>query len=771
MQRLHILRALILIVLTILIGRLYRLQLVNREVQQYGGAVEVSTTRYIPLHPRRGEIVASDGKTLLAESVPTFSIAVMPDSLPPEDTERRAEILGKLASISGMTSTLTLSPSIALETMPALRNDLTNLVGLPTMRSFEQHGDSLPTMLAFTIPPERTLDAFGMAQTYPSVLTFHNPIEPLLKNSNARRYQSVVIKENVSQDMALAVSENTTHLPGVVVVENYQRHYPLSASIPSLSHILGYIGRINECELVTENPSISWVDSLLDSIGHAPGCGVMKKRIDPSVIGILPYQNDDRIGKDGLELSYESELRGSMGIETLLVDALERPVSTNRVMHSVVDGGNLVLTIDPEFQLKTEIILRRWIAEGEARRERAEGYKRKYQPITNGVALVMDPNSGQILSLVSLPAYDNNVWVDPQRAGELHDLLSPDDPEKQKELARLSPLTNRIISGQYPPGSSLKQFVAAAALQKGVIGPDTRLRDPGKIVLEERTGQTFILPNSTPKDNGEITLSDALKVSSNVFFASIAGGNDAAVNLGPRDTRITGLTITGLAEGLEWFGFGKPTMVQLPGEASGRVPNPIWKSHQLREPWTTGDTYNTAIGQGYLEVTPLQLITGATAVANGGTIYRPQLVKHITDSSGNVTQVITPEIQAKVPVDPPYLAVIREGMRRSVTEGSNVAARDECSGLSIAGKTGTAEFGPLIAKEDGGFARQSHSWFVGFAPYENPQVIVVVLIEGTGDLNDGSATLAVPAVTQIIQAYFGVAPPEKPASFCPSLPQ
>jgi penicillin-binding protein 2 len=196
----------------------------------------------------------------------------------------------------------------------------------------------------------------------------------------------------------------------------------------------------------------------------------------------------------------------------------------------------------------------------------------------------------------------------------------------------------------------------------------------------------------------------------------------------------------------------------------GRVPTPKWKQEVQLQAWTTGDTYNAAIGQGNLEVTPLQLITAGAAVANGGDLYQPQIVKAIVDNTGVVVQETPPTLARHIAVDPAYFTIVREGMRRSVSEGVNVAARDDCSGLAIAGKTGTAEYGPLltIPTLDGKGTRQvrqSHSWFVGFAPYDNPQIEVLALVEGTGDLGDGSATIAVPAVTQIMQAYFKVMPP------------
>ena len=179
---------------------------------------------------------------------------------------------------------------------------------------------------------------------------------------------------------------------------------------------------------------------------------------------------------------------------------------------------------------------------------------------------------------------------------------------------------------------------------------------------------------------------------------SVLGGNkDQVMNLKEEEKNIPdGLGITKFAEGLDWFGFGKPTGVRLVGEQPGRVPTPAWKQKVLLQAWTTGDLYNAAIGQGNLEVTPLQLVTGAVAVANNGNLYRPQIVKAITDASGKLVQEIQPELVNRVPVDPANFAVVRDGMRRSVTEGPNVAARDACSGLQIAGKTGTAEFGPNI---------------------------------------------------------------------------
>ncbi len=772
MQRLFALRIVLLIVAAALFGRLYQLQMIDSDARRYGGAVEIIATRYVSVPPRRGEIMARDEQTLLAESVPIFSVAVLPGSLPPYGSERRDFVLGELAYIAELSGTLTLSPALTLQQNPDLDRDLAQITLSDQEATPRRSSDTLSAELTLSVPPAHILDAVRLTQVYSDVLTFTNPIETLIEESNVRRYQTVVLLEDVSQEMALALRENSVNLPGMVVVQDYQRRYPQSDRVQSLSHILGHIGRINECELVMENPAASWVTSLMDTMGHVASCGLLSKQIDPGVLarGIPPYRNSDRIGKDGLEYSYEDVLRGELGIDWLQVDAMERPVGTSRRMQPVLDGNNVILTIDIEFQMQVETIIRRWIAESEARRAASGGHKQQYASITSGAAVAFDVHTGEVLAMVSLPTYSNNLYVDSARAAELQNMLSPADPEAREQLAQLAPLTNRAIAGQYPPGSTMKQFVGATALQSGIIMPDTVLYDPGVLVLRERSGVLFELPNAGRRRNNEINIIEALEVSSNVFFASIAGGNDEAVNLRPDDTRLDGLAIDGLTDGLTWFGFGQPTGIQLAGEAIGRVPTPNWKAHTLREPWTTGDTYNMAIGQGYLEVTPIQLVRATAAVANNGIVYRPQLVKAITDSSGQVVQTIQPEEMTRVPVDPAYLAVIREGMRRSVTEGANVSARDNCSGLSIAGKTGTAEYGPIIVTNEGELIRRSHSWFVGFAPYDDPQIAVVVLLEGTGDLNDGSATLTVPAVTQIMQVYFGITPPAEQPGDCPVMP-
>lgn len=764
MPRIVVLRVLVVLVAVIFIGRLYQVQVVNYDSQRFGADVVASTRRYFTVPPRRGEIFAADGQTLLAESVPIYNLAVIPGRLPSQtgDPERRAAVLARLGQVAGLTSTLTLSPTTVLAERPALWESLRALQAAPV-------ADGL--VMRLVVPPGEGLHALELSQAHRDVLRWSSPIEELIARPDLRSYQGVVIKEDIGVELALAIRENSNYLPGAHVVEDYRRRYPLSGTIPSLSHLLGYTGRINACELVSVNPASSWLTAMVDVLGNAGRCGLIPKQIDPPSIGFPPYQVDDRIGKDGLEVIYESVLRGRAGVESLLVDAWQRPVGPVETVRPVEHGLNLVLSIDARYQAEVERILRRWIAEGERRRQNArEAYKREYDPIFAGAAVVLDPRDGRVLAMASLPAYDNNVWVDPTRRDELLSLLTRSDPQELAELMRRAPLTNRAIAGQYPPGSTLKPFVGAIALHHGVITPDTRLRDPGVLRLIERGGTLFELPNSIRRDNGLLTVRDGLRLSSNVFFASVAGGNELATNLEAHALRISGLGIDRLVEGLSWFHLGRATGIDLAGEASGLVPTKTWKAQVKREVWTTGDTYNTAIGQGDMLVTPLQLAAAAGGIVTDGTIYRPHVVAAITDGSGAVVKEIEPEVIARVPVDPAFLAVIREGMYESVTNGLNIAAREECSGLQIAGKTGTAEFGPLIRHPDGRLVRQSHAWFVGFAPYDHPQVVAVVVLEGVGDLNDGSSTMAVPAVTQMLQAFFGVEPPADRPPICPVMP-
>ncbi|MBM4411842.1 MAG: peptidoglycan glycosyltransferase [Chloroflexi bacterium] len=866
-MRMFLPKFIVLLIFVVLSARLYQIQMVDTDADRYRYSTSVNTTRYVPIRPIRGEIYASDGKTLLAENMPIYTVAIQVSDLPPEGSVARTQVFAQLSQVLGITNTLTISPAIVLDNDKVLRDALQTTLGEESLDRFVKNEQVLPlqitvnpedlfgatqiverhapivryvprwnapiesddaallrdvdsaladlssaleitgtlvispamqvnqrpelrndlirvfgeeittqiddvavrTWLTGDVLPSSVVDALRLSEQFTRTLTLENPIEQLVRTSDTPRYQTIIVVRDVPRTVAMVLKENTANLPGVVIEQDYRRRYPLSSDVQSISHVLGYIGRVGSCELVRQNPARSWVAGLLDSIGNSVECGILQKKINPFELGIPRYLNNDQIGKSGIEASYEEQMRGQMGIEAVLVDNLGRPVRDSQVVQPTRDGDSLILTIDIEFQRQVEQIMRNWIREAERRRVSITdetSYKRSYLPMQSGAAVVIEVNTGRILAMTSWPAYDNNIWVDASRADELVALLNP-PPAQRAENQRLAPLTNRVISGQYPPGSTLKQFDAVIALQEQIILPTTKIRDPGELILKDQyvEDRFYRFVNAVPRDNGWIDVTEALMRSSNIFFMTVAGGNkEGVVNLNVNEQTIPqGLQINKLADGLTKFGFGQPTGVKMFGEQPGRVPTPGWKQQALRAAWTTGDTYNASIGQGNLEATPLQLAMAGAAIANNGKIYRPQIVKAIVAPDGRIIQEIEPELIRTLDFNPAFYEVSRIGMRRSVVESFNVSARQECSGLLIAGKTGTAEFGPEITVRypngTTGIVRQSHSWFMGFAPYDNPQIQVVFLSEGSGDMNDGSSTIAVPAVTQIMQAYFGVTGP------------
>lgn len=763
-SRLAVLRIAVVLLFVSLTMRLWDLQM--SQGQALSEEATALRRQAVFERPLRGEIYAADGTTRLAESLPSYTVAVRPNQLPRDQTERR-QLFARLDDMLGITGTLVLSPTDELRYVAGLREAIEEVIGpLP--------GNVLDTpILTATVPISRSFRAFGLTQRFTETLNFQSPSE-LLAGADLPAYQTIPISITRSLDLALLIKENAVSLPGVVVERDYHRNYPLSVEIPSLSHWLGYVGPADQCDIMRNNSPRYWAGLYPASAREACEIEVDELQADS---GELRYMLTDRIGKDGLEWSYEEELRGRLGEYSVDVDVYQRQVSERTVLRSTEPGLNLVLTIDLELQRKTEAIVKKWIQEAERRRvnsppptKKGEPNKQAYTPIEGGVAVVLEVNTGRVLSMVSWPSFDNNIFNRRRSEAEVQPLYNGRYPQA----------INRAIAGLFPPGSTWKQVSAAAALEGGVIGPDTKIHDPGTLWVKNQYyeadpsfDQRF--PNSFGGDRGFIDVREALRYSSNIFFESVMGGTQDVRNL-PDNEKIEGLDPSAekLAAMARGFGFGAPTGIPLKGEYRGTVPSKSWKESLetplADQPWSTGDTYNFAIGQGNLLVSPLQLAVASAAVANGGTLYRPQVVKAFTDATGQVVGEVAPEINRQAPVSPENLQVIREGMRLSVTSGFNDCARADISGLEIAGKTGTAEYpeviDPTIKEYNPDNIRiRSHAWFAGFAPYDKPEIEVLVLVEGGGDMGDGSATLTVPAVTEIMQAYFGTTPP--PESFAP----
>jgi penicillin-binding protein 2 len=504
-------------------------------------------------------------------------------------------------------------------------------------------------------------------------------------------YRPLTIKTNVDRDTVFIIEEEHLDLPGVLVEIDPIRQYPSGELV---SHIIGYMGPIpgEQAEIYA-----NW--------GYDP--------------------NSDKVGLTGVELTFEEELRGSKGYKYSEVDVAGREVRAVGDPQPSLPGHNLILTIDLDLQQFTEDALRRGMEEAGSE---------------SGVAIAMNPQTGEILSFVSLPSYDNNLFASGISQEDWARLI--EDPGK--------PLVNHAISGQYPPGSTFKIIPAAAALQEGVINRRTTLTCQGTLWLPnkyfpddpELAQQFYCWIHEYGRSHGPLNIIQGIAHSCDIFFYQVAGGYK----------EFQGLGLERLSEYAHSFGLGQPTDIDLPGEAPGLVPTKKWKRLNYSESWATGDTYNVAIGQGFILVTPLQLLNATAAVANEGTLYRPQIVYQVTDADGQVIRPFAPEVLGQVSVSEENLATVREGLRAAVEWGTGRGANLE--GVTVAGKTGTAEYpGPPV--DDEGHL-PTHAWFTAFAPAEEPEIALVVFVAGGGE----GTTTAVPIAADILRYYFGLPEPQ-----------
>ena len=503
-------------------------------------------------------------------------------------------------------------------------------------------------------------------------------------------YRPLTIETNVDRDTVFIIEEEHLDLPGVLIEIDPIRQYP---SGDLTSHIIGYVGAVPSEQAET------YADR-----GYDP--------------------NSDKVGLTGVELTFDEELRGSEGYKYIEVDVAGREVRAVGDPQPPLPGHNLILAIDLELQQFMEEALLRGmeIANSES-----------------GVIIAMNPQTGEILSLVSLPSYDNNLFA----TGISHEDWAglQEDPSK--------PLVNHAISGQYPPGSAFKIVPAAAALEEGVVNRRTTLTCQGTLWLPNKyfpddpeLAQPFYCwIHKLDRGHGSLNIIQGIAQSCDIFFYQVGGGLE----------EFEGLGLERLSEYAHLFGLGQPTGIGLAGEAPGLVPTKKWKRINYAESWATGDTYNVSIGQGFILVTPLQLLNATVAVANGGTLYRPQIVYQMTNAEGQVIRPFAPEVIRQVPVSEENLAMIREGMQAAVEWGT--APQAQLEGVEVAGKTGTAEY-PGPRDEEGNLP--THAWFTAFAPVQEPEIALVVFVAGGGE---GTAT-AVPIAAEILRYYFGMSEPQ-----------
>ena len=527
--------------------------------------------------------------------------------------------------------------------------------------------------------------------------------------------RSVQLGRQGSASTPVPILDLVERIPAFEIVEE-------SFRIPSL--------RVNEVP-VRQYVHGELVSHILGFMGPIPAVVADEYRADG-------YSNpNERVGLNGLEYSYQRELRGLPGFKNLEVDILGREMRTVGQVIEPVPGSNLILNIDLRLQ-------RVMYDELAAEMEKADA--------PWGVSIAMNPQNGAILGMVSLPSYDNNIFAESIN----EDYLALEQDERR-------PLINYAIGGLYPPGSTFKMVPATAALQESVISGRTTVVDGGPIYLPNKffpndlsQAQEFVSWNhKLGIVHGAINVVQALALSNDIFFYWIGGGYPQA--------DFEGLGQRRLAEWAELFGYGKATGIDLPGEVEAIVPDDQWKRQLYAESWTTGDSYNMAIGQGYVLSTPLQVLVSTAAVANGGTIYQPQIVHQVVDSAGGLQRDFEPHALRQLPVDEGVMELVQEGMWSAVNTdyGTSVTAR--VPGVTVAGKTGTAEFCEYIPEEedcrrDDEDNLPTHAWFVGYAPYENPEIAIVTFVYDGGEGSEA----AIPVTQKAMETYFReISPPQE----------
>lgn len=474
-------------------------------------------------------------------------------------------------------------------------------------------------------------------------------------------FEPLVLKRDMSWDEMARIETNRIDLPGISISVEPMRHYLYG---DTLSPVVGYLGEIDRDHL--------------------------------SEVRFGDYRVGDLVGKRGVERLWEDSLKGIRGGYQVEVDALGRIKRTLREVRPV-PGKDVYLTIDLDLQRAAK----------EALGDRA------------GTVIAMDPNTGEILAMVSNPSYDPNLFARGLTRREWNAIL--ENPYR--------PLENKAIQGQYPPASTFKIVTAAAALEEGIIKKKEKLFSGPYFVLGNRVFRDW-----KEKGHRSIDIYQAIVESADTFFYQLG------LKLG----------VDRIAHYAEAFGFGSKTGIDLDGEKAGLVPTKKWKRLVFNEPWYKGETLSVAVGQGYLLATPLQVLNAYAAIANGGRLLQPHVVKEVVDREGNVLYKARVKEKGRVPISKETMEVIRMALWGAVNEDKGTGRVARIKGFDVAGKTGTAQVVGISEKEgELPYRFRDHSWFVAFAPYENPEIAVVALVEHGGF---GAATAA-PIVKKVIEAF------------------
>jgi penicillin-binding protein 2 len=538
---------------------------------------------------------------------------------------------------------------------------------------------------AFTleITPSKVPDLENTIDELAKVITIETKDRKRFKKlrEENKNFESVPIRTRLTDQEVARFIARRYRFPGVEVQARLFRQYPEGSFA---SHLLGYIGRLSERD-----------QEKLDVAEHAAN-----------------YRGTEYFGKSGLEQRYEFDLHGITGFEQVEVNAGGRAVRT-LARTAPVAGNNLTLTIDAELQ---------------AVAERAFGDRR-------GALVAIEPSTGGILAMVSVPNYDPNLFVDGIDSQSWRELNESAD----------KPMINRALNGAYPPGSTFKPFMALAALTYGKRRPEQTISDPG---FYNFGGHQF--RDDKKGGHGSVDMYKSIVHSCDTYYYMLA--NDMGID--------------NISRFMGELGFGSRTGIDIDGESEGVLPSQEWKKRRFKKPeqqkWYAGETISIGIGQGYNTYTPIQLAAATATVANNGVMFRPHLVQHITDTRTGEKTLIEPKPLKTLPWKQEHIDVIKNAMRGVMTEGTGARAFAGAK-YEAAGKTGTAQTFSL----KGGDAKtahlqehlRDHAWFIAFAPVDKPTIAVAILVENGGF----GAAAAAPIARQIFDYHLLGRRPTAPA--------
>ena len=531
--------------------------------------------------------------------------------------------------------------------------------------------------------------------------------ELVLLQETTAPYRPVVIAPDITREQALVLGAELRNLPGVQLEVRALRDYPTGALT---AHVVGYMGPI------TEDQADYYVD-----------------------LGFDPAR--DRIGYAGIENRMQDVMAGSNGYKEVEVDVAGRELRTLGEGQAPVPGQSVVLTIDVRLQAAAEAALSNRMKIENQIAQADTNPLRPPQPVTNGVAIAINPQTGEVLAMVSLPTYDNTMFS----------RFIPATYYQEMEDHPYKPLFNNAISGEYPPGSVFKVAVAAGALQEGIVTADQMIFDPGEIIITNRyfpndPGKTRRVVCYNRAGHGDVNFIRGIAVSCDVYFYALGGGYEAG---GVTDG---GLGIDRLHKYATMLGFDQLTGIELPGERKGLIPTRDWKRLNIGENWSTGDTYIASIGQGYVLSTPLQVLMAHTPFINrDGFVRKPTLIREVRDGEGNVLRTASVQNNSQTALTPYVIEQVSQGLRQVMIDGTGKNLAVE--GIVLGGKSGTAEYCDNVAQaadrcQFGSWP--AHAWMLAYAPYEKPEIAVVVFVYS----GEEGSTVAGPVAQEIIDAYF-----------------